>query len=138
MCGPGKALKLLKALYGTKQASYLWQQTLSKWLTDPKNFPDGIGFTRLETDPCFFTKIKNGKQIIVGCYVDDLVVLHDSTTRMFAEFRDTFLGRFDGKHLGPLEWFLGVKVQQQASGDFHLDQSKYIKDLLNKFIPNGA
>ena len=25
-------LKLLKALYGTKQASYLWQQTLSKWL----------------------------------------------------------------------------------------------------------
>ena len=32
LCGSGQALKLVKALYGTKQASYLWQQTLSKWL----------------------------------------------------------------------------------------------------------
>jgi hypothetical protein len=130
LCSAGQGLKLLKALYGTKQASYLWQQTLSKWLVEN-------GFTRLETDPCVFTKTVNGKQIIVGCYVDDLVVLHDATTHMFRDFRDSFLRRFDGKHLGPLEWFLGVKVRQLANGDFHLDQTKYINDLLNKFIPNS-
>jgi len=133
LCARGGALKLLKALYGTKQASYLWQQTLSKWLTDPLKG----GFTRLGTDPCVFVKTENGKQIIVGCYVDDLVVLHDASTQMFMHFRDTFLGHFDGKHIGPLEWFLGVRVQQRANGDFLLDQSKYIKDLLNKFIPNS-
>eukprot|EP00325_Prymnesiales_sp_UTEX-LB-985_P011820 CAMPEP_0174754512 /NCGR_PEP_ID=MMETSP1094-20130205/105773_1 /TAXON_ID=156173 /ORGANISM="Chrysochromulina brevifilum, Strain UTEX LB 985" /LENGTH=344 /DNA_ID=CAMNT_0015960383 /DNA_START=684 /DNA_END=1719 /DNA_ORIENTATION=+ len=90
-----------------------------------------------------FHKTTNGKQIIIGCYVDDLVVLHDTSTRMFEQFCDAFLrksdgdGRFDGKHLGPLEWFLGVKVRQTASGDVYLDQSKYINDLLNKFIPNS-
>ena len=130
LCGRNGALKLLKALYGTKQASYLWQQTLSKWLTEH-------GFTRLDTDPCVFIKTENGKQLIIGCYVDDLVVLHDVSTQMFMHFRDTFLRRFDGKHLGALEWFLGVKVQQAASGDIHLDQSKYINNLLNKFIPNS-
>ena len=60
---------------------------------------------------------------------------------MFHKFRQAFLqkygGRFDGKHLGPLEWFLGVKVDQRANGDIHIDQSKYINDLLNKFIPNS-
>ena len=117
------------------QASYLWQQTLAKWLVDQ-------GFTRCDTDPCVFVKSERGKQIIVGCYVDDLIILHDKSTDMFHKFRQAFLqkygGRFDGKHLGPLEWFLGVKVDQRANGDIHIDQSKYINDLLNKFIPNSA
>ena len=134
LCQAGEGLKLLKALYGTKQASYLWQQTLSKWLT-------GQGFKRLATDPCVFIKLVNGKKIIVGCYVDDLVVLHDASTKMFQEFKRSFLqsygGRFDGKHIGRLEWFLGVKVDQRADGSIHINQSKYINDLLNKFIPNS-
>jgi hypothetical protein len=134
LCRNGEALKLLKALYGTKQASYLWQQTLSKWLV-------AHGFTRCKTDPCVFTKFVNGKSIIVGCYVDDLLVLHDPNTSMFKDFVATFLksggGTFDGKHLGPLEWFLGIKVQQHKNGDYSIDQSKYIKDLLDRFIPNS-
>ena len=36
-----------------------------------------------------------------------------------------------------LEWFLGVKVDHRANGDIRLNQSKYINDLLNKFIPNS-
>jgi len=135
LCGANEGLKLKKALYGTKQASYLWQQTLGKWLMSQ-------GFTRLGTDPCVYVKIQNGKKIIVGCYVDDLIVLHDKTTNMFKEFRAAFLtsygGRFDGKHLGLLEWFLGVKVEQRSTGDIHIHQSKYINDLLAKFIPNSS
>lgn len=133
LCEGGQGLKLLKALYGTKQASFLWQQTLAKWLVSQ-------GFVRLKTDPCVYIKTVNGVRLIVGCYVDDLVVLHDEKTKMFAHFRSSFLqsygGRFDGKHLGRLEWFLGVKVDQRANGDIHIDQSKYINDLVNKFIPN--
>ena len=43
-----------------------------------------------------YVKIQNGKKIIVGCYVDDLIVLHDTTTDMFKEFRAAFLT----SHLG--------------------------------------
>ena len=134
LCGSGQALKLVKALYGTKQASYLWQQTLSKWLLSQ-------GFTRLRTDPCVFTRGSGRQRIVIGCYVDDLIILHNATTRVFNDFLSAFLrshgGRFDGKHIGPLEWFLGVKVDQRADGTFRLDQSKYINDLLNKFMPNS-
>ena len=134
LCGSGQALKLVKALYGTKQASYLWQQTLSKWLTSQ-------GFVRLKTDPCVFIKGTGTQRVIVGCYVDDLIVLHDATTDAFSQFKTSFLrqhgGRFDGKHIGALEWFLGVKVDQRADGTIHINQSKYINDLLNKFLPNS-
>lgn len=134
LCGPGEALKLLKALYGTKQASYLWQQTLSKWLLSQ-------GFVRLKSDPCVFVKGTGRDRIVVGCYVDDLIVLHDAASDTFSHFRSSFLrshgGRFDGKHIGKLEWFLGVKVDQRADGTIHINQSKYINDLLNKFLPNS-
>ena len=70
LCGKGFGLRLLKALYGTKQASRLWQQTLAEWLLSK-------GFRRLKTDPCVFIKTVKGRPIIVGCYVDDLCVLHD-------------------------------------------------------------
>ena len=136
LCASGQGLKLLKALYGTKQASYLWQQTLSKWLV-------ANGFTRLKTDPCVFIKSWNGRSLIVGCYVDDLVVLHDPRSSMFSDFLHSFLrahgGKFDGKHIGRLEWFLGVKVESVDStdGGYSINQSKYIGDLLDRFIPNS-
>ena len=134
LCGTGESLKLLKALYGTKQASYLWQQTLSQWLQSQ-------GFTRLKTDPCVFVKGTGTDRIIVGCYVDDLIILHDPSSKAFKLFKSSFLqscgGRFDGKHIGALEWFLGVKVDQRADGTIHINQSKYINDLLGKFMPNS-
>ena len=134
LCGKGQGLKLRKALYGTKQASYLWQQTLSKWLSSQ-------GFVRSTTDPCVFVKKENGRRLIVGCYVDDLIILHDPSSKMFDAFKRAFLqsygGRFDGKHIGALEWFLGVKVDQREDGSILINQSKYINDLLNKFMPNS-
>ena len=84
----------------------------------------------------------NGRgKLIIGCYVDDLLVLHDPRNGMFDEFLQSFLksrgGRFDGRHIGKLEWFLGTKVDQRANGDFAIHQSKYIGDLLDRFIPNS-
>ena len=42
-------LSLKKALYGTKQASRLWQQTLFKWL-------EAEGFKQCRSDPCLFVR----------------------------------------------------------------------------------
>ena len=134
LCGSGQGLKLKKALYGTKQASYLWQQTLCKFLRS-------VGFTRCRTDPCVYTKTVGKHQIIIGCYVDDILVLHDPKSKLFQQFLSQFLqsrgGQFDGKHLGKLDWFLGIKVDRYANGDYTLNQSKYIKDLLDRFVPNS-
>ena len=131
--GRPKVLKLKKALYGTKQASKLWQDTLVRHLTN------NMGFKRLTYDPCLFMKHVDGHVMIVGVYVDDVVLCHDKP-ELLSWFTREFTGRngFNAKHLGKLKWFLGMAVDSHADGSITLNQTQYIDKLLNKFVPSHA
>ncbi|XXQ31350.1 Reverse transcriptase Ty1/copia-type domain-containing protein [Plasmodiophora brassicae] len=63
-----KVRKLLKSLYGLKQASRLWHLTFHEFLVE-------CGLSQLHTDHCLYVlKLDNGKLFFVLVYVDDLVV----------------------------------------------------------------
>ena len=66
-----KCLKLNKSLYGCKQSSKLWYDTLRKYLKD-------IGFRQLHSEPCMFTKTNNGKNITIGIYTDDTIIAYNN------------------------------------------------------------
>ena len=72
-------LKLKKALYGTRQAARQWQLTLRNFLLS-----DEMGFSGSLHDPCLFSKRVSGKIILLGIYVDDIVVAH-SDAKLFEE-----------------------------------------------------
>lgn len=122
-------LKLNKSLYGTKQASRLWQIKLTKFLTID------AGFLQSATDPCLFSLNSKGSVIIVAVYVDDIVVAHNGVN--FNWFKDKFLSAFKAKFLGPLAWFLSVHITQSPT-DYTVvaHQTQYIHKLLDRFIPN--
>ena len=122
-----KPIKLKKALYGTKQASRLWQETLRNYLLEES-------FTQSVVEPCMYSKtLDDGRRIIVAVYVDDLVVAHNDDI-LFTKFKEGFLKRFRAKHLGPLSWFLGIAVDRDSKGVYHLHQGKYINDLIGRFV----
>ena len=122
-----KPIRLKKALYGTKQASRLWQETLKKWLLDQE-------FVQSEVEPCMYSKTDgNGKRIIVAVYVDDLVIAHNDDV-VFTKFKERFLKRFRAKYVGHLSWFLGVAIDRDSKGVYHLNQTKYINDLIARFV----
>jgi hypothetical protein len=127
----GKILRLRNALYGTKQASRMFQLELRKKLMQ-------FGFTPCVSDPCIFTFDCDAGRMIVGCYVDDLIVAH-SSSELFCKFMDSVLnplrGGFDGKHVGKLDWFLGVGIDVTDSF-VQMSQKKYINDLVHKFACN--
>ena len=75
----------------------------------------------------------NGSRLVIAVYVDDLVVGHNDPI-LFAKFRASFLGQFRAKHLGPLSWFLGIAVDQDSKGAYHLNQTKYICDMVTRFL----
>ena len=132
--GRPKVLKLKKALYGTKQASKLWQDTLVRHLT--KN----MGFKQLSYDPCLFIKHDASHGImIVGVYVDDVIVAHNSP-ELLSWFKREFTGPngFNSKHLGKLSWFLGMAVDQHSDHAITVHQTKYIEKLLDKFMPSHS
>ena len=129
--GVPMVLKLHKALYGTKQASRQWAITLRKFLVDE------LKFTKITHDPCLFTRVeKDGRKMIIGVYVDDLIVAyHDKAS--LDRFSEQFTSKFRASDLGPLSWFLGVSVSQGS--DFHitLDQFQYIDKLMERFVPTS-
>jgi len=60
-----RVLKLLKSLYGLKQAGLNWHDFLSAILLD-------FGFKRSEVDTCLYVYNKNNNYCIIGVYVDDI------------------------------------------------------------------
>ena len=123
-------LRLRKALYGTKQASRMWQLKLRKYLVESMNF------TNSTHDPCLFSRRVSDSVIVVGVYVDDIIVAHNGEAHL-EWFRAKFTGPdgFRAKHVGQLSWFLGVEVTQHANFQVTLSQSQYVSKLIERFVP---
>lgn len=128
VCGKrrSKLLHLKKALYGSKQASRLWQETLRSFLV-------GQGFTSSSTDPCLFVKSNDAGKLVVGTYVDDLVVAYRGE-KMFKDFDEAFRKAFRAHHLGKLDWFLGMGIDQHEDFSVDINQTAYIEKMAAKFI----
>ena len=129
--GKSYVLKLNKSLYGTKQASRMWQLKLRSHLVE------NMGFTNSTHDPCLYSRTwDDGSKILVGVYVDDIVVAHNGKLDWFV---DNFTGPkgFRGKHVGPLSWFLGMSVEQGSDYSIIVHQEQYITKLLEKFVPSN-
>ena len=127
--GKSYVLKLKRALYGTKQASRMWQLKLRSHLIEH------MGFTNSSHDPCLFSRRwDDGTVILVGVYVDDIIVAHNGKLQWFI---DKFTGPkgFRGKHVGPLSWFLGMSVEQGSDHKVEVHQEQYISKLMEKFAP---
>jgi hypothetical protein len=119
--GDEAVLKILMSLYGLKQAGRLWNALLHSKMIELK-------FTQCKTDLCLYFK-KNDKDIIlVGVYVDDLLVTATKTPMVAKFFEDMQI--LDVKDLGIVTKFLGIRVIYEE-GSFTLDHEAMIKELIN-------
>ena len=67
--------------------------------------------------------------VILLVYVDDIVII-DSKSALLAQLKTHLLKSFHMQDLGPLTYFLGLKVHRSASG-IPLNQHKYASDLVS-------
>ena len=95
-----------------------------------------MGFNSSTHDPCLFARRGGDSILVVGVYVDDMIVAHNGDKHL-EWFRSEFTGPsgFRAKHVGHLSWFLGVGVAQNDDFSVTLSQSQYIKKLLDRFAP---
>jgi hypothetical protein len=76
--GDKPVLKLMKNIYGLKQAGRLWHQMLSEKLQE-------LNYKQSSVDMCLYYKIMKTTIILVGIYVDDLLVTSNDA-KMVNEF----------------------------------------------------
>jgi hypothetical protein len=121
---PNHVYKLSKALYGLKQAPRAWYECLRDFLITN-------GFKVGKADPTLFAKTLDNDLCVCQIYIDDIIFgsTNESTCE---EFSRIMTKKFEMSMMGELKYFLGFQVKQLQEGTF-ISQTKYTKDILNKF-----
>jgi hypothetical protein len=119
-----RVYKLLKALYGHKQAPWAWYGRLKTFLLEQKYVMGSVNKT-------LFTLNHGTEFLLVQIYVDDIIFCVSSHTLVsrFQEMMDT---EFQMSMMGELTFVLGIQVKQTNQGTF-MHQAKYTKDIMKKF-----
>jgi hypothetical protein len=126
----GGVWRLLKSLYGLKQASRVWYKLLRSVL-------EKLGFVRSEFDHAvfIFKGIWSGHDVhcILAMHVDD--GLAGCNSRAFLDFIKAEIGKAFGiKDLGPLHTFLGVQFERNLkTREIWIHQETYIAALLEEY-----
>ncbi|KAM1717161.1 hypothetical protein ACFX11_025036 [Malus domestica] len=74
--------------------------------------------------------------VFILVYVDDIIVTGPSPSAC-QQVITRLSSMFPIKDLGPLHYFLGIKVKRSSKG-IYISQTKYILDLLKKAQMDGA
>lgn len=115
--------KLIKAIYGLRQAPRAWYAKLSKSLED-------MGFTRCPHEHAVYTKSKGSDILIIGVYVDDLLVTGTSVA-FINELKQQMSDQFEMNNLGKLSYYLGIEMKQ-GKDYIELKQTGYARKMLEK------
>jgi hypothetical protein len=123
--------RLLKSLYGLKQAGRLWYDTLTRALKS-------LGFRASMANPGVFIARVNGHFLILAVHVDDCV-LTGSLSEQIAEYKLKLNFCYALTDLGPVHWLLGIKVtRDRAAHTKSLSQKAYIDAILSRFTLSDA
>jgi hypothetical protein len=118
-----KVLRLRKALYGLRQAPRAWNAKLDDSLSS-------LGFKRCPSDYAMYRRGSGDSLLIVGVYVDDLVIT-GMNTKEIDKFKQQMTELFSMSDLGKLSFYLGIEVAQERDRTT-LCQASYAKKLLKR------
>jgi hypothetical protein len=121
---PDRVYKLLKALYGIKQALWAWYARLKTFLLEH-------GYVIGCVDKTLFSLSHVIDFLLVQIYVDD-IIFDGSSHTLVSRFQEMMESEFQMSMMGELTFFLGIQVKQTKQGTF-VHQAKYMKDIMKKF-----
>ncbi|KAJ9536512.1 hypothetical protein OSB04_un000306 [Centaurea solstitialis] len=123
---PNKVCKLLKSVYGLKQASRSWNLHFDERIKE-------FGFAKREFEPCVYTKFSGSIVAFLVLYVDDILLIGNDVPTL--QSVKSWLSKcFQMKDLGEAAYILGIKIYRNRSKRLiGLSQSTYIDKILKKF-----
>ena len=127
---PGMAARLIKSLYGLKNAGRNWYKTIVPLLTSPE-----WGFKQSTADPCcFFHKTADDDWAVICLFVDDFSI---TSTRSSTKSRDHFFQKLKAAYktskADDSNVYLNIRCRRLAPHTYFLDQEPYVIDLLHLY-----
>ena len=128
-----KVCHLKKAIYGLKQVSCTWNQQFHGVLTE-------LGFTQTFSDAGVYVyqQCKGDGPLIVILYIDDIAIM-GSSLKSVKQLKSDLAKHYEITDLGEISSYLGIRIMCDCSTKhLDIDQSSYIKDLLDRFNMTDA
>ncbi|GJW51323.1 ribonuclease H-like domain, reverse transcriptase, RNA-dependent DNA polymerase [Tanacetum coccineum] len=119
----GKVYRLIKALYGLRQAPRAWNIKLDNTLKS-------LDFKKCALEQAIYTKASKDSLLLVGVYVDDLIIT-GTPKKEIDKFKAQMEEKFEMSDLGLLAYYLGIEVTQ-TKGDISIKQSAYANKILKE------
>lgn len=120
---PDHVCRLHRSLYGLRQSPRAWHKRFSDFLEE-------VGFHLRQSDQSLFTYRTGTTFIILLIYVDDILITGSCLTTIH-HLIQVLNTKFRMKHLGPVNYFLGLQITWTSS-HMIINQQKYILDLLQR------
>ena len=120
-------MKLIKALYGTKQAGRAWNQRFNAKLIE-------LGFERAtDIDDCFYQKRVGEEFIRLNMHVDDCCATYTDKALFDRLMEDLREEGWDMSDAHDKNRFLGMEYERLPNGAVALHQSGYIQEIIAEF-----
>lgn len=120
----GRVCKLLKSLYGLKQASRCWNKRFTSFL---KRFE----FKATDADPCVFVNIKGKSKTYLALYIDDGLLA--SNDEKFVISVISFMKKEFEIKFTEADTYLGLQIVKQRDGSIFIHQQNYAEKVLKRF-----
>ena len=122
----GRALKLLKSVYGMTNSGKMFDDDLTEWLIEE-------GFMLSQCQMFIYYKYApDGFNIFVLSYVDDFVYWYTNED-LGKWFVDTLGKRFHVNFLGFSHWFMSIRISQLKYHSISVDQARYATSIVAKY-----
>ena len=115
--------KLVKSLYGLKQASRQWNTKLFATIST-------FGFKQSQVNHSLFVHSSGSHFIALLIYVNDMIIIGNDSACV-ANLKKVLDQKFGIKDLGSLKYFLGLEIARGAKG-ISINQRKYALDVLKE------
>jgi Reverse transcriptase (RNA-dependent DNA polymerase)/gag-polypeptide of LTR copia-type/Zinc knuckle len=122
----GKVCRLVKGLYGLKQAGRAWYKDMRRTFED-------LGFVRSAVDHSVFIRKRGAEVLVVPVATDDMTVAGTPLSAVQA-FKREMAERYEITDLGEVRWLLGFEVvRNRQARTISLSQRSYIEAMANRF-----
>ena len=123
---PGKVCKLMRSIYGLKQACRSWNMRFDETIRS-------YDFIKNEDKTCVYKKINGSAITFLVLYVDDILLIGNDVG-MLSSVKVWLSKNFSIKDLGEATYVLGIRIYRDRSRRLlGLSQSMYIDTIVKRF-----
>jgi Reverse transcriptase (RNA-dependent DNA polymerase) len=118
--------RLIKSLYGLKQAGRCWHRKLNEVL-------ESMGFKRTVCEHSIWIYHRGEERIIIPVFIDDITIAARNKEAI-QRVKDDLKAHFKLRDLGPTSFLLGVEIKRdRTTRTLTLSQRQYVLDILERF-----